>query len=237
MNRRELVTTTLSGVAALTALGALPRDAEAKPRTFTPLAPGTHTVVPLGFDASKLTGLSEKLLTSHHVNNYAKAVENLNKVELELDKITSATPGFQVAALRERELNFANSTLLHERYFENLGGDGKATGAFAKALATQFGTAARWEEQLRATAMSLGGGSGWVTVAASQLTGDLRIVGTAGHTQALAHGEPILVLDMFEHAYAIDYGAAHAKYIDAFMANLRWGVLDKRWARALKHLP
>jgi superoxide dismutase, Fe-Mn family len=201
---------------------------------FTPIKPGAHKPVALPFDPAKLPGLSEKLLTSHHDNNYAGAVKNLNAVELELDKVTKDTPGFQVAALRERELTFANSVYLHERYFENLGGDGKAAGAFAKALTAQFGSAARWEELVRATAMSLGGGSGWVVIAISPLTNDLRIVGSGGHAPALAAGTPIFVLDMFEHAYALDYGAAHAKYIDAFFANINWAVLDKRWHAARK---
>ena len=78
--------------------------------------------------------------------------------------------------------------------------------------------------------MSLGGGSGWVVIAYSGLTHDLRIVGSTGHAPALAAGTPILALDMFEHAYALDYGAAHAKYIDAFFANLDWAALDKRWS-------
>jgi Fe-Mn family superoxide dismutase len=179
-------------------------------------------------------GLSEKLLTSHHDNNYAGAVKNLNAVELELAKVTKDTPGFQVAGLRERELTYANSAYLHERYFENLGGDGKPAGDFAKALSTQFGSATRWEELFRATAMSLGGGSGWVVIAHSPLTNDLRVVGTGGHAPALAAGTPLLVLDMFEHAYAIDYGSAHAKYIDAFFANIHWAVVDKRWQAASK---
>ena len=129
-----------------------------------------------------------------------------------------------VNALRERELSYANSVFLHERYFENLGGDGKPVGDFSKALVTQFGSA---ETLVRATAMSLGGGSGWVVISHSTHTNDLRIVGTGGHSQALASGTPILVLDMFEHAYALDYGAA-AKYLDAFIANLSWAALDKR---------
>ena len=188
----------------------------------------------LPFNPGKLPGLSEKLLTSHHDNNYAGAVKNLNAVELELEKVTKDTPGFAVAGLRERELTYANSAFLHERYFENLGGDGKPSGDFAKALATQFGTEGRWEELARATAMALGGGSGWVVIAVSPLTNDLRIVGTGGHAPALAAGTPIFVLDMFEHAYALDYGAAHAKYIDAFFANLNWAVLDRRWHAARK---
>jgi len=198
-------------------------------RAMTPAGPGSHRPVPLPFNPARLPGLSEKLLASHHDNNYGGAVKNLNAVEIELDKVTKDTPGFQVAGLRERELTYANSVYLHERYFNNLGGDGKPTGQFAKALSTQFGSAARWEELVRATAMSLGGGSGWVVIALSPLTNDLRVVGSAGHAPALAAGAPVLVLDMFEHAYALDYGSAHAKYIEAYFANVDWEDLDKQW--------
>ena len=235
MNRRELLGSLAAGsVLATTSIGnAQPKSASP---AFSPVAPGSTKVAALPFNPAKLPGLSEKLLTSHHQNNYAGAVKNLNAVELELDKVTKDTPGFQVNALRERELTYANSVYLHEAYFDNLGGNGKPSGEFAKALDKQFGSAARWEELVRATAMSLGGGSGWVVIALSARTNDLRIVGTGGHSQALAAGAPIFVLDMFEHAYAIDYGSAHAKYIDAFMANVDWSILEKRWlaARAKK---
>ena len=227
MNRRQSIGTIAGAVAATVAATRVSFAKGEKP--LSPVAPGGHKPVPLPFNPAKLTGLSEKLLTSHHDNNYTGAVKNLNAVELELDKVTKETPGFVVAGLRERELTYANSAFLHERYFENLGGDGKPSGELAKALTAQFGTAGRWEELFRATAMSLGGGSGWVVIALSPLTNDLRVVGTSGHAPALAAGVPLLVLDMFEHAYALDYGAAHAKYIDAFFANLNWAVLDKRW--------
>lgn len=231
MNRRESIGT-IAGAVVATVAATRVSLAQGKKPALTPVAPGSHKPVPLPFHPGKLPGLSEKLLTSHHDNNYAGAVKNLNAVELQLDKVTKDTPGFEVAGLRERELTYANSTYLHERYFENLGGDGKPSGEFANALSTQFGSAARWEELARATAMSLGGGSGWVVIALSPLTHDLRIVGTAGHAPALAAGTPLLVLDMFEHAYALDYGAAHAKYIEAFFANLNWAVLDRRWQAA-----
>jgi Fe-Mn family superoxide dismutase len=230
MNRREAI-----GIAgAALATTAISRTVDAKEptkSTFAPVAAGAHKPAALPFDPKKLTGLSEKLVVSHHDNNYAGAVKNLNAVELELAKVTKDTAGFTVAGLRERELTYANSVLLHERYFENLGGDGKPAGEIAKALGTQFGTAAKWEELFRATAMSLGGGAGWVVLAISPLTNDLRIVGSGGHAPALAAGVPLLVLDMFEHAYAIDYGATHAKYVDAFMANVNWAVVDKRWTQ------
>lgn len=227
MNRRHAIGALVGGAAALPLLSA--RPASAKAPALTPLAPGAHKPVPLPFDPAKLRGLSEKLVSSHHANNYTGAVKNLNAVELELDKLPKDAPGFRVSGLRERELTYANSVLLHERYFESLGGDGKPAGAFAKALATQFGSAAKWEAQLRATAMSLGGGSGWVVIAYGTRTSDLRIVGSGGHASMLAASTPILVLDMFEHAYALDYGAAHAKYLDAWFANLDWAALDRRW--------
>jgi Fe-Mn family superoxide dismutase len=229
MNRRQAIGS-LAG--AVVATAAVTKTTHAKTPPFTPVAAGGHKPVPLPFNPAKLTGLSEKLLVSHHDNNYAGAVKNLNAVELELDKITKDTPGFQVAALRERELTYANSAYLHERYFENLGGDGKPSGDFARALATQFGSAARWEELVRATAMSLGGGSGWVVIAVAPLTNDLRIIASGGHAPALAAGTPVLVLDMFEHAYALDHGAAHGKYIDAFMAAINWRFADGLYARA-----
>ncbi len=236
MNRREMLAS-VAGAAAATAI--LPSIAEAKkmaPPDVTPRAAGTHAVVPLPFDPRKLRGLSEKMLTSHHNNNYVAAVKNLNKVEIELDRVTKDTAGFQVSGLRERELTFTNSMNLHERYFGNLGGDGKASGNFLRALTSQFGSAARWEEQARATAMALGGGSGWVVIALSRLTGDLRIIASRGHDQAVVAGEPIMVLDMFEHAYQMDFGAAHAKYIDAFFTNLNWSVLDDRFRAATNAL-
>ena len=90
-----------------------------------PALRGDHTVVALTFDPAKLNGLSERMIRSHHENNYGGAVKNLNAVELQLNAIQKDTPPFLVAALRERELTFRGSKLLHERYFENLGGDGK----------------------------------------------------------------------------------------------------------------
>jgi Fe-Mn family superoxide dismutase len=221
---------------AAVAVAGIDRLADARAESALPaaIATGGHEVKVLPFAAGKLAGISEQMITSHHDNNYAAAVKNLNAVELELAKIDKATPGWHVAALRERELTFTNSLILHEHYFANLGGDGKLAGAIDKRLAQTFGSAARWEELFRATAMSLGGGSGWVVLDLNFHTRDLRIYGMQGHIQSVAYGAPLLVLDMFEHAYALDYGAAHAKYIDAFMKNVKWDEVDRRLTRADK---
>ncbi|HEU0035368.1 MAG TPA: Fe-Mn family superoxide dismutase [Kofleriaceae bacterium] len=197
-----------------------------------PMPPGSHKLLDLPFRPDKLKRMSSAMIQSHHSNNYAGAVNNLNKVEIDLSKINRDTAPYQVGALRERELTYTNSKILHEHYFYNLGGDGKPGGAAVNRLTQQYGSAARWEELFRATAMSLGGGSGWVILDANFATGDLRIYGSSGHNQAVAFGQPLLVLDMYEHSYALDYGAAHAKYIDAFFANVNWDEVDHRLARA-----
>src|SRR5262245_43670980 len=199
--------------------------------------PGTvHEIVPLPFDPKKLIGISEKLILSHHDNNYAGAVKNLNKVEAEIARVNKDTPGFIVSGLKDRELGFTNSLILHEHYFANLGGNGKPGGAVASALSDAFGGLARWEELFRATGTSLGGGSGWTVLDLNFHTGDLRTYWSGNHTQALAFGHPLLVLDMYEHAYQMDYGAAAAKYVDAFMANVNWDEGERRYEAALRAL-
>jgi len=191
-----------------------------------------HKPLPLPFDPAKLAGLSERLLRSHHEKNYGGAVKNLNRVEQELTKITPDTPPFVVAALRDRELTFRNSKALHEAYFANLGGDGKRAGAIDKAIVEAYGTAANWEQHVRATAMGLGGGSGWVLLVYELDTGALRTVGAGNHKEVPAGAMPLFVLDMYEHSYHMDYGAEHARYIDAFMANVRWSEIDRRFQLA-----
>ena len=238
MNRREALTTLAVLVPSVTtAAGGMPMKQNEKsgPATSSePMKPGGHTLAPLPFDPAKLKGLSERMLRSHHENNYGGAVKNLNKVEEELARVGKDTPGFLVGGLKERELTFTNSMILHERYFGNLGGDGKASGSIEKALARDHGSFGRWEELFRATGASLAGGSGWAILDFNLHTGELRTYWSGNHTQSVAFGIPLLVMDMYEHAYAIDYGAAAAKYIDAFFQNIQWDEVNRRFERAQK---
>lgn len=191
-----------------------------------------HAVTPLPFAPGRLKGLSEKLIASHHDHNYAGAVSNLNAVRARIAELPKGAPGYLVGALRAKELAYANSAALHEAYFANLGGDGKADGPAAQALASAFGSAAAWEEAFRALGSSLGGGSGWAVLDYAFMDGSLRIAWSGDHTQALAGGYPLLVMDMYEHAYQMDYGAAADKYIDAFFQNIQWDEVNRRLERA-----
>lgn len=198
----------------------------------SPAYAGRHEVVPLPFNPTKLKGLSEKLIISHHQNNYAGAVMNLAKVEGELASVTKDTPAFVVGGLKERELTFTNSKVLHEHYFGNLGGDGAASGAIVDEVKATYGDWDRWEAEFRQTGAALGGGSGWVILDHNLHTGAIRTYWSGGHSQTAATGLPLLVMDMYEHAYQMDYGAAAAKYVDAFFLNVNWDAVNRRLSRA-----
>jgi Fe-Mn family superoxide dismutase len=231
----------LTGISLSTAAVLFTKETSAMPTSsaqdqgadggLAPAYRGKHELVPLPFDPKKLRGLSEELIVSHHENNYGGALRNLNKVEAALASASKDTAPFVVSGLKERELTFSNSVTLHELYFGNLGGDGKAAGDVSKALGETYGSLGRWEEEFRATGASLGGGSGWVILDFELSTRTLRTHWSGNHTQARAGSLPLLVMDMYEHAYQMDYGAAAAKYIDAFFANLRWEEVERRFER------
>lgn len=189
---------------------------------------------PLPFDPTKLPGLSEKLLRSHHENNYAGAVKKLVGVRQHLADLGSDTPGYVLHGLAQGELAFKHSVVLHELYFGNLVGGGSSGATTNKLLADHFGGAAAWEQRFRALGASLGGGSGWAILELDLHEKVPRMYTAADHTQGLSSGIPLLVLDMYEHSYHMDYGTAAAKYIDAFFANLHWEEIDRRTETALK---
>ncbi|HNY27088.1 MAG TPA: Fe-Mn family superoxide dismutase [Candidatus Sumerlaeota bacterium] len=237
MTRRKAISTLVAGSSVALVLkeglaaGEEPAGATGK-APQTSIAP--RTPKPLPFDPKKLNGISERLITSHWENNYGSAVKNLSKVEEELGRVTKDTAGFLVSGLRERELTFTNSIILHDLYFGNLGGDGKAGGGIQVALSAAFGNWGRFEELFRATGAALGGGSGWTVLGCNFHTGALGIYWSGHHTQALAFGAPLLVMDMYEHAYQMDYGAAAGKYIEAFFQNINWQEVNRRYERIAK---
>ncbi|PLC02951.1 superoxide dismutase [Variovorax sp. RO1] len=189
----------------------------------------------LPFDPATLRGLSERLLNSHHQNNYGGAVKRLNAIRAQLATTPFAsTPGFQLNGLKREELIASNSMLLHELYFASLGGDGQTMEpAMALALAASFGGVDRWHEEFAAMGKALGGGSGWVLLTFQPREGTLVNQWAADHTHALAGGTPLLALDMYEHAYHLDHGAAAGAYVDAFMENIDWAPVYARYQQAV----
>ena len=230
----------LSGLAMAAAAAAAPLEAQAQTPapTFAPaLVPafaGTHQPKPLPFDPAKLTGLSEKLIRSHWENNYQGSVKNLNIVETRLAAAMADKdlPPVIYGGLKREELHRTGSIILHELYFEQFGGDGVAKGSIREALAHSYGSFEAWEAEFRRTALALAGGSGWCILTWNHYTKSLHNYWAWDHTNGPVTGTPLLVLDMYEHAFAIDYGSAAAKYVDAFMHNVDWAVVDARYRAA-----
>jgi Fe-Mn family superoxide dismutase len=190
---------------------------------------------PLPFDPKSIKGLSERLLLSHYENNYGGAVKRLNAIAAQLAELDYAkAPGFLVNGLKREELIAANSMVLHELYFAGLGEESRPSGALAEALTRDFDGYERWATQFTAMGKALGGGSGWVLLTWSPR--DRRLVNqwAADHTTMHAGFTPILALDMFEHAYHMDYGAGAAAYVDASMRAIKWPAVEARFQAAAR---
>jgi len=189
-------------------------------------------VKPMPFDPKKIKGLSEKLLVSHYENNYTGAVKRLGAIAEQLAGLDYAkAPGFLINGLKREELIATNSMILHEVYFAGLGDESQPGAALAEALARDFGSLDRWRAEFVAMGKAEGGGSGWVVLNWDRRDKRLVNAWAADHTTTLAGGQPILVLDMYEHAYHMDYGAKAGDYVEAYMHAIRWSNADTLYAQ------
>jgi Fe-Mn family superoxide dismutase len=177
-----------------------------------------------------MAGFSETLL-KNHFTLYQGYVTNTNKVLDTLDQMAkdgkNATPEF--AELKRRLGWEFNGMRLHEYYFENLGGkDGiDKNGKLAKKLIDTFGTYEAWEKDFRATGAMRG--IGWVVLYQDPASGRLINFWVNEHDVSHPAGcNPLLIMDVFEHAFMIDYGLKRADYIEAFFKNINWSAIESR---------
>jgi superoxide dismutase, Fe-Mn family len=222
----------IQGAAALVAAGTLTQTVKAAEDKHAAGAAfdAQQTPVPLPFDPKSLNGISEKLIQSHWENNYSGAVKALNTLRARLPAALSDsnTPPYVYTGLKREQLLRTGSVVLHEYYFANLGGNGKPPAELRTRISTSFGTYDVWESEFRKIGNGLGGGSGWVVLGYNRKLKLLENYWMADHASAPADTTPVLVMDMYEHAYQMDYGAAAAKYIDAFFNNINWDAVAQR---------
>ena len=186
-----------------------------------------------------LNGITPRLIESHYEGNYGSALRRLNAITEELEALDPAATSAEVVnRLKRDEAAMLNSTLLHELYFASLGGDGRTVpDTMAAALARDFGSTDRWRQQFIALAEALAGGSGWVLLTYVPRDGRLINQSGADHSQNIAGGIPILAIDMYEHAYHIDFGANASAYVAAFMRNIDWAAVQGRYEDATRVAP
>lgn len=187
----------------------------------------------------KVVGLSDKQLEQHFglYKNYVNKTNMLNTEILKLDDKTLSESSSAYGALREMtlELSFShNGVILHEMYFANLGKSSEPSESLKKLITRDFGSWDKFIQHFVAVGKSM---RGWAIMGFDMLDGKLRNYGLDQHNEFMpAMFYPLLVLDVYEHAYMIDFGTARAKYLDVFMQNINWQSVDKRLMFAVHHL-
>jgi superoxide dismutase, Fe-Mn family len=229
--RRELLKKSAMGIAAVVmAAPAAAQErtgaAQVKAEAFAQV----HQPKPLPFNSASLNGLSQKLIDSHWSNNYGGSVRALNETKRRLaDALTDRDlPPYVYNDLKREHLMRTGSVVLHELYFDNLGGNGRADDTARSWIASGFGEFDRWETEFRRIANGLGGGSGWVILGFNRQFGTVENYWMADHMHSPAMTVPLLVMDMYEHSYHMDFGAAAGQYIDAFFNNINWEAVLAR---------
>jgi Fe-Mn family superoxide dismutase len=177
----------------------------------------------------ELPGLTERQLAEHHDVLYAGYVKKVNELREALKAVDLAKANATYSDLREMKIEegFAvNGVTLHEAYFANLTpAETKPEGAILKLIEEDFGSYEAWASEFAACGIA---GRGWVVLAFDFK--DLRLhtyVCDAHHQGGIWGSVPLLVLDVYEHAYFLDYGTARKKYIDVFMNHIDWTVVNE----------
>ncbi len=184
-------------------------------------------------DYSKLLGMqgfSETLL-KNHFTLYQGYVTNTNKVVDTLDQmLKDGKTGVPEFAELKRRLGWEfNGMRLHEYYFENLGGKGKINknGKLVEELSEDFGSYETWEKDFKAVGTMRG--IGWVALYQDMTNGRCINFWINEHDVSHPAGcKPLLIMDVFEHAFMLDYGLKRADYIEAFFKNIDWDAVEAR---------
>lgn len=196
----------------------------------------TESYKPKGFNLSGLNGISDKTLEMHFklYEGYVKETNNLNeKVAAFLADGKVDQEEMPLYSELKRRLGFEfNGMILHEYYFENLkrgdGGDPAAKSSFYEAAEASFGSYEVWKADFVGTGKMRG--VGWAMCYEEPITGRLSNHWISLHqTGEVAGFNPVLVMDVWEHAFLLDYKPAERpKYIEAFFSNIDWNAVEKR---------
>lgn len=181
----------------------------------------------------QLEGLSEKQLKEHHDVLYAGYCKKLDEIRTKLPAVDRTTPNATFSDLRELKLEetFAvNGVKLHEFYFDNMTEQGSTTptGIIANWITKDFGSIEKWQEDFKASGIAA---RGWVVLALDLDDGKLHTYICDTHNQGgVWNAIALLVMDVFEHAYFIDYATGRKAYIEAFCKTIDWNEVNSRIA-------
>lgn len=174
-----------------------------------------------------VNGLSEKLMNEHY-KLYEGYIKKANEITEKLKTVDLTTANATQSDLRSLKLGYSfavNAIKSHELYFENLSGKGgQPQGWMGSKIEKTFGSFENWIADMKATGLSA---RGWVWTAFDWQTGTLfNYLGDAHDAFPIWHATPLVALDVYEHAYMMDYGVARSDYIDAFFKNINWDGVE-----------
>lgn len=193
-----------------------------------------RNIVPLKY--TDLTDfLSEKQLAEHHTL-YQGYVKKTNEIREKLQSVDLSTANgvySDLRSMKDGETFAVNGYKLHESYFDNMAGNGQApSGKILERIVQDFGSYEQFAAMFQACGLAV---RGWVVLAWDLDDQRLQIYAADAHNDgAVWSAIPLLVLDIYEHAYFLDYTTGRKKYIEGFMKNIDWMEVNKRaekWAR------
>ena len=176
----------------------------------------------------ELEGLSKRQIEEHHDVLYKGYVNKLNEIEAAVPEADISKANATYSTLRElkrEEVFTTNAIRLHEGYFEALGGSGTPHGLAKEFIEEDFGSYEKWEAEFKGLGMAA---RGWVILGYDWQDHKLHTYLSDIHSDGVWDVSPVLILDVYEHAYFLDYGTARKAYIEAFMKNVDWEAVNRR---------
>ncbi len=182
--------------------------------------------------------ISDKTLEIHHDKLYLGYAKKKDEIQEKLSSLSaeglsaSNQTYSELRGLKDGETFAVNGTYLHEWYFENMGGNGSITGEIAEAISKEYGGLEKFQQIFSACGMAA---RGWVVLAWDVHDKALRVYTGDAHNHGGVWGAiPLLVLDVYEHAYFIDFGSDRKSYINEFFTHINWEEVNKRFLEATK---
>lgn len=183
-----------------------------------------------GYNALEDDGISAQTLEVHHDRLYDGYVNKRNAVKKSLAR--SSKEGDEFRALKKKETYVADGAILHELYFDTLGGDGEPKGEVAEKIKQDFGSWDEFIEDAKATAGAIAQNRGWVVTAYDPMDGEIHNFLCDAHDQGGIWGSiPIWTIDMYEHAYYMDFANDAGAYLEAVLNNVDWDAVNQRYQR------
>lgn len=191
-----------------------------------------HPEKPLPFDTGALQGISRQVNEWHHDSHYESYVRGRNAVEKRLEEMRQKGDFSEIRDVKRSESHNASGQILHEIYWAVLGGSGEVDPDLPihQKIEADFGSFDVWRAEFKAVA---GAARGWAITCWDPSDGRLHVYLVDGHDDGAVWGaQPLIPLDVWEHAYYYDHGPNRGAYVDAFLANLNWKAVDELYRRA-----